>query len=206
MSLPQAQAAQKTRIQLENQSLILDAALAVFAAHGYRGSTVDEIASRCGMSKPNLLYYFKSKDAIYRAVLEHTLDVWLRPLDALDPAKEPLVELERYITAKLAMTFARPEASRIFANEILQGGGHVRGFLEGPLKVLVEAKVAVIRHWIAEGKLKAVEPTHLIFAIWAVTQHYADFAVQVEAVMGRKPGENETLKAVLHILLGGLKQ
>jgi TetR/AcrR family transcriptional regulator len=69
-----------------------------------------------------------------------------------------------------------------FANEILHGAPHIGKFLKGPLKELVEAKALVIRRWVAEGKLRPVDATHFIFAIWAVTQHYADFAVQVEAV------------------------
>lgn len=200
-----ATADQKTRIQSQNEALILDAALDVFSAYGFRGSTVDQIAAKCGLSKPNLLYYFKRKEDIYTAVLERTLALWLAPLQALDPDKDPVEELTRYITAKLELTFARPEASRLFANEILHGAPHVAAFLKGPLKELVAAKAKVIRGWVKAGKLKPVEPEHLIFAIWAVTQHYADFAVQVEAVLGRKPSSHDTLKAVLRILLGGVQ-
>lgn len=57
--------------------------------------------------------------------------------------------------------------------------------LKGPLKKLVKQKVQVIETWIEQGKLKAVSPYHLIFHIWAVTQHYADFAVQTDAVVGK---------------------
>jgi TetR/AcrR family transcriptional regulator len=201
----QAPAVQKTRIQNQNEALILDAALDVFSTYGYRGTTVDQIASKCGLSKPNLLYYFKRKEDIYSAVLQRTLSLWLAPLQALDPEKEPLEELTRYITAKLELTFARPAASRLFANEILHGAPHVAPFLKGPLKELVNAKAKVIRSWVKHGKLKPVEPEHLIFAIWAVTQHYADFAVQVESVLGQKPSAARVRQAVVDILLRGLK-
>ncbi len=200
-----AQPAQKTRIQHQNQALILDAALEVFSTYGYRGSTVDQIASRCGMSKPNLLYYFKRKEDIYTAVLEHTLKHWLEPLQALNPDNDPLTELERYITAKLNMTFERPEASRLFANEILHGAPHVGPFLRGPLRKLVDAKAAVISGWIRQGKLADVDPYNLIFSIWAVTQHYADFSIQVEAVLGKDMNARHIKKSVLDFLLRGLK-
>lgn len=204
MARKAAAAAQKTRIQSENEALILDAALEVFSAFGYRGSTVDQIAARSGLSKPNLLYYFRSKDDIYKAVLERTLALWLTPLQALDPAKDPVEELTRYITAKLEMSFANPQASRLFANEILHGAPKIEAFLKGPLKLLVDRKAEVINGWVKEGKLAPVDPRHLIFAIWAVTQHYADFAVQVEAVLGRKPVPGAVREAVCHILLHGL--
>lgn len=203
MPKPQAKAERKTRIQSQNEEIILDAALEVFSAYGYRGGTIDQIAARCGLSKPNLLYYFRRKDDIYKAVLERTLADWLEPLRSLDPAADPATELTRYISAKLDLTFGRPAASRLFANEILHGAPHVARFLKGPLKELVDAKALVIRRWVAEGKLRPVDATHFIFAIWAVTQHYADFAVQVEAIIGT-PDRERVRRAVLDILLRGI--
>jgi TetR/AcrR family transcriptional regulator len=201
-----ASPAAKTRIQSENRDLILRAALDVFSAYGFRGATVDQIAAKSNLSKPNLLYYFRRKEDIYVAVLEHTLAEWLTPLRTLDVKSDPIAELTRYITAKLEMSFSNPVASRLFANEILHGAPHVGKFLQGPLRELVEAKAHVIGQWVSQGKINPVDPTHFIFAIWAVTQHYADFSVQVEALIGA-PSKLETTKAaVLNILLLGLKK
>jgi TetR/AcrR family transcriptional regulator len=149
--MPQAKRAadRKTRIQAQNEGLILDAALDVFSVYGYRGSTVDQIAAKCGLSKPNLLYYFRRKEDIYRAVLERTLADWLAPLRALDAAGDPADELTRYISAKMRLSRERPEASRLFANEILHGAPVIGAFLRGPLRELVDAEAAVIRAWIA---------------------------------------------------------
>jgi TetR/AcrR family transcriptional regulator len=175
-----------TRIQRKNRRLILDAALDVFSAQGFRGSTVDQIAARSGMSKPNLLYYFASKKAIYVALIESILADWLEPLADMDAEGDPMAEIGRYIDAKLRMSRTRPEASRLFANEVLHGAPDIHAFLQGPLKDLVDQKAAVIRGWIAAGRLAAIDPYHLIFMIWAVTQHYADFEVQVRAVLGQE--------------------
>lgn len=199
-----AKAPQKSRIQHQNQAVILKAALEVFSAYGYRGTTVDQIAGKAGLSKPNLLYYFKRKEDIYVAVLEHTLDEWLKPLRMLDVEGDPIVELTRYISEKLDMSFANPSASRLFANEILHGAPHIQKFLKGPLRELVEEKVKVIRQWIAAGKIRPVDPPHFIFAIWAVTQHYADFSTQVEAVLGNADRKAQVKQAVAEILLRGL--
>ena len=194
-----------TRIQARNKELILEAALDVFSASGFRGATVDQIAAKSEMSKPNLLYYFRRKEDIYVALLEHTLSDWLEPLRALDPAGDPLTELSRYISAKMQMSEANPQASRLFANEVLHGAPMIEKFLKGPLRQLVAEKSQVIQSWIAAGKLAPVDPHHLIFAIWAVTQHYADFSVQVDAVLGRREDSKSAQKAVLEILLRGLK-
>ncbi len=196
----------KTRIQTQNEELILDAALEVFSSHGFRGSTVDQIAAKCGLSKPNLLYYFRRKEDIYTAVLERTLADWLEPLRALNPTGDPTTELSRYISEKMRMSRERPEASRLFANEILHGAPAIGKFLKGPLKALVDEKAAVIRGWIAQGRLNAIDPHHLIFAIWATTQHYADFEAQVRAVLGNSgncmAAAEQTL---LTLIMSGLK-
>jgi TetR/AcrR family transcriptional regulator len=205
MADKQAKTVQKSRIQHQNQALILDAALEVFSTYGYRGTTVDQIATKCGLSKPNLLYYFRRKEDIYTAVLERTLKDWLEPLQALNPDNDAVEELHRYITAKLDMTFAKPEASRLFANEILHGAPHVGAFLKGPLRKLVDAKAEVITGWIKAGKLADVDPYHLIFSIWAVTQHYADFGIQVEAVLGKKMDADDVKANALDFLLRGVR-
>ena len=184
---PPGTVSRKTRIQAQNEELILKAALEAFSAFGFRGATVDQIAAHCGLSKPNLLYYFRRKEDIYVAVLEHTLHDWLEPLRRLDAAGEPLDEITRYIRAKIRLSRENPKASRLFANEILHGATAVGSYLKGPLKDLVDEKAAIIRGWAAEGRLAPVDPHHLIFAIWATTQHYADFDAQVSAIVGSGP-------------------
>lgn len=185
MAQPKPKTQGKTRIQAINEDIILTAALEVFSAFGYRGSTVDQIAERAGMSKPNLLYYFRRKDDIYRAVLERTLAEWLTPLRGLDPRGEPLAEIARYIRAKMAMSRDNPKASRLFANEMLHGAPAIGDFLSGPMKALVDETAHIIRTWIAKGQITTIDPYHLIFTIWAMTQHYADFDIQIRAVLGQ---------------------
>jgi TetR/AcrR family transcriptional regulator len=184
MAQPKPRPPGKTRIQTINEDIILAAALEVFSVFGYRGSTVDQIADRAGMSKPNLLYYFRRKDDIYRAVLEKTLADWLEPLKGLDPEGEPLAEIARYVRAKMAMSRDNPKASRLFANEMLHGAPAIGDFLSGPMKLLVDETARTVKGWIAKGQIAAIDPYHLIFTIWAMTQHYADFDIQIRAVLG----------------------
>jgi TetR/AcrR family transcriptional regulator len=174
----------RTRIQIEKRELILEAALEIFAQHGFRGATIDQIADAAGMSKPNLLYHFKSKDDIHRTLIQRLLDTWLAPLREIDDIGDPITELRSYIRRKLEMARDYPRESRLFANEILQGAPRVLPMLEGELSALVDEKVQVIRGWMRAGKIARTDPYHLIFAIWATTQHYADFDVQVRAVLG----------------------
>ncbi|ARE38929.1 Transcriptional regulator RutR of pyrimidine catabolism (TetR family) [Rhodovulum sp. P5] len=178
-----------TRIQRRNTQTILNAALEVFSQYGFRGATLDQIARAAGLSKPNLLYYFPSKDAIHVALLSGLMDTWLDPLRALNAQGDPQGEILAYVRRKLAMSRDFPRESRLFANEILQGAPRIGPALEGELKALVDEKAALIAHWAAEGRIAPVDPHHLIFSIWALTQHYADFDVQVRAVLGDGHGD-----------------
>ncbi len=175
----------RTRIQQENEERILEAALEVFSARGFSGSTIDEVAEAAGMSKPNLLYYFRTKEAIHRALIERVLDTWLDPLRSFDANGDPVSEIRSYIRRKIEMARDFPRESRLFANEILEGAPRIEDALKGPLKELVDAKAQVIRQWQRDGKLARCDPYHLIFSIWATTQHYADFDAQVRAVLGQ---------------------
>ncbi|WP_157016020.1 TetR family transcriptional regulator C-terminal domain-containing protein [Mesorhizobium xinjiangense] len=178
----------RTRIQREKRELILEAALEVFSAHGFRGSTIDQIAEAAGMSKPNLLYYFRRKEDIFTTLIHRLMETWLAPLHELDNVGDPMTELRGYIRRKLEMARDYPRESRLFANEILQGAPRIMLLLEGELKALVDEKAEVIRGWMRDGKIARCDPRHLIFSIWATTQHYADFDVQVRAVLGPDRG------------------
>lgn len=173
-----------TRIQRQKRELIREAALDVFSLHGFRGATLDQIAENAGLSKPNLLYYFESKEAIHAELLDRLLDTWLDPLRELNEDGDPLTEIRGYIQRKLEAARDFPRESRLFANEIIQGAPRINAELTGPLRDLIKEKSAVLRRWMDEGRLAKTDPQHLIFAIWAVTQHYADFDVQVRAVLG----------------------
>ncbi|RBW61798.1 TetR family transcriptional regulator C-terminal domain-containing protein [Ruegeria sp. A3M17] len=173
-----------TRIQKKNRAAILEAALNVFSAHGFRGATVDQIATEAGLSKPNLLYYFPSKEAIHTALLSGLLEIWLAPLHDLDADGDPMEEILAYIRRKLQMSRDLPRESRLFANELVQGAPRIHESLSNDLKTLVDEKKAILTQWMDQGKIARLHPYHLIFSIWALTQHYADFDVQVRAILG----------------------
>ncbi len=183
--MPKAAQKTDTRIQKKNQSAILAAGLVVFSQFGFRGSTLDQVADEAGLSKPNLLYYFRSKDAIYTALLAKLLENWLEPLRKIDPEGDPVEELLGYAKRKLAMSQNFPRESRLFANEIIQGAPRIGDVLSGELRELVDEIAVIINGWIAAGRINTVDPHHLIFSIWAQTQHYADFDVQVRAILGK---------------------
>ena len=164
---------------------ILGAAEAVFARAGFSGATMAEIAELAGLPKANLHYYFRTKASLYRAVLDHTLSLWLAETDGIRNDADPAKALGDYIRAKMRLTATHRDASRVFANEMLHGAPHIGGYLRNELKSLVDEKARVIDHWAQKSLMDRIDARHLFFTIWAATQTYADFQPQVCAVLGK---------------------
>jgi TetR/AcrR family transcriptional regulator len=183
----------RTRIQQKNSETILEAALDVFSTYGFRGATLDQIAEVAGLSKPNLLYYFPSKEAMHQALLTRLLDTWLDPLREMDEDGDPVAEILGYVRRKIELSRDFPRESRLFANEILQGAPRMQDAIEGDLKQLVDQKSIILTRWMDQGRIPRLPPQHLLFSIWALTQHYADFDMQVRAVLG--PGHDPFAEA-----------
>ncbi|MTI16117.1 TetR family transcriptional regulator [Rhodobacteraceae bacterium RKSG542] len=207
---PEEAGASPSRIQERNRARIIEGALSCFSSKGFKGATVEQIAEAAGMSKSNMLYYYRNKKALYEAVLATILERWLEPLNQLDPSDDPETALKAYISEKLMLARDEPQASRLFAGEVMQGAPVIAKILSGPLKELVADKAATLQKWMEEGRLKAVDPVHFIFMIWAVTQHYADFDTQIRAVTGNSVADEDfasKAEATLHTVLlqGALK-
>jgi TetR/AcrR family transcriptional regulator len=174
-----AKSRSKTRIQREKTEDILNAALDVFSQKGFRGASINEISKAAGMSTPAVLYYFANKEEIHQELLNRTLLLWLGPLNMMQDSDDPIEEICDYITRKLEISERFPRESRLFANEILMGVPRAHNQIFEPLKSVFEAKIALLEQWIREGRIAAIDPHHLMFSIWATTQHYADFEAQI---------------------------
>jgi TetR/AcrR family transcriptional regulator len=201
---PERSEAPAGTIRARNQAKILKAAEAVFAEKGFDGATTAEIAARAGVPKPNIHYYFGTKQQLYDRLIANILEVWLDAMDLIQPDADPAQALGQYITEKVRASQEWPDSSRVWAIEIIGGGRNVSAFLKGRLRRMVREKGKILARWAGEGRMDAVDPAHLLFMIWAVTQTYADFASQMVAVLGKKnldqkvfASAEQTIKAVI---------
>ena len=179
---------------------IIDAAIEEFSRHGFRATSVQAISDRVGTSKANVHYYFKNKETLYSKVLDHIVILWNSSFDQIRADEEPAVALERMIRAKVRLSYTHASASRLFANEILQGAVHLGNYLRHTQRQWVKNKVSIIQSWIDSGKMDPVDPAHLIFLIWSSTQHYADFETQVLTILNRAEYEEEMIDAIAEFL------
>ncbi|MDO6428387.1 TetR/AcrR family transcriptional regulator [Thalassotalea sp. 1_MG-2023] len=190
------------KIRIKSEQKILIAAQDEFITHGYKGATVQSIADQAGLPKANVLYYFKNKENIYHAVLEQTLDMWDEGIGDIIYEDGPKVAIEKFVAAKVNMSFKAPKASKIYAMEIIQGAQHLKEFARTYLRKWVREKSKVFQQWINEGRMTEVDPVNLIFLIWSTTQHYADFETQILTIMNRADYEEEDIEHVTQFLTG----
>ncbi|MBC7600918.1 MAG: TetR family transcriptional regulator C-terminal domain-containing protein [Polaromonas sp.] len=156
------------------------AAIAEFSESGLKGTSTQAIAARAGLTKPQLHYYIQGKEELYGELLMSVVSDWkgMFAADSSDPAKV----LGDYVRSKLNVAFDKPEVSRIFTREVLDGGHNLEKFWPDSRR-RTRQKVAVINQWIERGLMKPVDPHTLLMSIWAMTQFYADSAVQVQQLM-----------------------
>jgi TetR/AcrR family transcriptional regulator len=178
-------------IRERNQAKILKAAEAVFAEKGFDGATTSEIAERAGVPKPNVHYYFGTKQQLYDRIIANILEVWLDAMDVIQTGAEPAEALGEYVRHKVRASQEWPDSSRVWAIEVIGGGRNVSGFLKGRLRQAVCEKGKIMAQWAAEGLMDPIDPAHLMFMIWSVTQTYADFGAQIAAVLAKERLDDE---------------
>jgi TetR/AcrR family transcriptional regulator len=177
----------RNEIRLQNEALILRAAEKIFAEAGFGGATVQLIADVAGLPKANLLYYFATKEDLYRRVVQNIFEFWLHAADSMDEAPGPVEGIGAYIDAKMEISRRHPDGSKVWASEVMHGAPVIQDYLETTLRDWTTGRATLIERWIKEGKMAAVNPEHLLYMLWATTQHYADFGHQIETLNDGKP-------------------
>lgn len=184
------------RIRDENLQLIVSAAEVEFVQNGYRGTSIQAIADRAGIPKANVHYYFKRKSNLYLTVLSNIIMLWNDHFSQISEDDDPAVALDTFIREKVRLSYLHPRASKLFAMEIISGAPHLKDYLRNDLRGWVRGRAEVIQAWIDQGRMRAVDPVHLIFLIWSSTQHYADFDTQVLTVMNHGEYEDQTIEQI----------
>ena len=181
---------------------ILRAAKKLFAQRGFGGVSLDHIAREVGASKQNLLYYFPSKEELYRRVLHGVLDVWLSYMDALSQRPDdPERAIREYIAGKLRFSREHPDDSRVYANEVVSGAPLFSAEIAERVIPALQADVAIFNRWAEQGLCRPVDGRHLMILLWASTQVYADWASQIGLVLGKSELDLEDFQAAENLIV-----
>ena len=174
----------RPEIRQQNETTICCAAEKVFAEAGFGGATMQLIADVAGLPKANLHYYFATKEDLYRRVVQNIFEIWLHAAEAMDNAAGPVEGIGAYIDAKMEISRRHADGSKVWASEVMHGAPVIQDYLETTLRDWTKTRAALIQRWIDEGRMAAVNPDHLLYMLWATTQHYADFGHQIETLNG----------------------
>ncbi|MDY7561067.1 TetR/AcrR family transcriptional regulator [Pseudomonas sp. 10B1] len=188
-------------IRERNKELILNAASEEFADKGFAATKTSDIAAKAGLPKPNVYYYFKSKENLYREVLESIIEPILQASTPFNRDGVPAEVLSGYIRSKIRISRDLPHASKVFASEIMHGAPHLTAEQVGQLNEQAKYNIECIQSWIDSGQIAPLDPHHLMFTIWAATQTYADFDWQISTVTGKPKLEDSDYDAAAETII-----
>ena len=190
-----------TSIRERNKELILRAASEEFADKGFAATKTSDIAAKAGLPKPNIYYYFKSKENLYREVLESIIEPLLQASAPFNQPGHPADVLRAYIRSKIRISRELSYASKVFASEIMHGAPHLSAEQTEQLNRQAKHNIACIQSWIDQGLMAKVDPHHLLFSIWAATQTYADFDWQISTVTGKASLDDADYEAAAQTII-----
>ncbi len=195
-------------LRRETLALILATAERIFAEHGFKGATMQAIADEARLPKANLHYYFPTKQDLYRQVVERIFNIWLDAAESFDTTASPQEALTTYIRKKMEISRSHPYGSKVWANEVIHGAPIIHDYLETTLTEWTETRIKVIERWMDEGLIDRINPRHLLYMIWATTQHYADFSHQIVTLNDSKEMNDQqwadATECVTRIILAGI--
>ncbi len=197
---PSALRSPRQQRRQDKERAILQVAEAQFARHGFEGVSLEGIAAAMGLSRHHLLYYFPSKEVLYRRVIDEVMTQWLDGMGALAEGDDPALALRRYIAAKLRSSAQRPDGSRVFTQEVMAGAPRYAQAIEQRVRPLLQTDVRLFERWARAGRVKRLPFTHLMFVLWAATQAYADLAPQFALLLGKTALDEDDFAAAQQVI------
>lgn len=141
---------------------ILDAALACFAAKGFSGTRMDDIAARAGITKGTIYLYFDSKEALFKALARQSIGVQIDAVKAQIVASDaPSADLLRLVLTGMG-EFARTSDRVVLPRVLLAEAGTFPELAEFWRREIIDRGLGlfetIIRRGVARGEFRDVEP------------------------------------------------
>lgn len=182
---------------------ILEAALEEFATFGVDGTTLRQIAERAGTQHQLIVYHFKSKDALWKAVVAdictnvRTIIVAVeRDAKAVGPAKA----LRQLVRDFVHLTAARPQLHRMLTFEGRSDNERLRWWLSEYVRDFYALSTQLIREAQKAGVARAGHPGRLHYAMIGLVTTSFVFEPEYRAMTKIDPFSPREIEAVVEMV------
>ena len=180
---------------VRSRAAILAAAERLFAGSGLDGTRTEAIAAEAGVNKALLYYYFKSKDALYEAVLEnYASEFYQRAMTVMDSRAEAGDIVLDYVGMSFDFIAARPYFPALIQRLSMSGGRRFERLARKYSVPLADRLAEVIRQGVRSGEFRRVDPEHTVISLAALTRFYFAVAPILRAVTGNDPYAEDNLR------------
>ncbi len=186
-----ARRALPARNSARTRAAILQAAERIFAEVGEAGARTETIAEAAGVNKAMLHYYFRSKDGLYRAVLNEHLKQFHRQAVKVLAARGPAgAILLRYVGMHFDFMGARPYYPRLFIRMAMSDDLGFRRLIRRRLAPLSRKLAALIERGVRSGEFNGLDSEHAAISLIGLTVFYFS---AVRVVAGANPYRKASL-------------
>jgi len=183
----------------ESRAAILKAAVAEFAEHGIAGARTDAIARAAHVNKALLYYYFKDKDALYEAVLDHVFSgMRARVMPVLESKLPPRQRMLEYLGAYFDYIAANPRFPRVVQGEWMRSGAkgsaRMQRIAKKYFRPIFERLAEVLREGIEAGEFRAVNAMDFVPSVVGAIIFYFSAAPLMKTLMKVEPLSGERIR------------
>lgn len=135
-----------------SEQKIIETAQGIFSRLGFKKTTMEDIARGVYKAKSSLYHYFKSKEEIYRAVVEKESKIVRDEIaQALQAATTPIAKLEAYVKTRVRALHRLANLYQAFREEYLESYGFIQKIRRDYDRYEIETIKSILKEGVDQG-------------------------------------------------------